>query len=72
MSIGVPIELLSHPARDNPPDDTPADTGDILRLEKLVSALETEVSMLRERQDDIAADRDHWRTLAQRKWWQFR
>lgn len=72
VRIGVPVEILSLSEKDNTPDVTPDSAGDVLRLEKHVSALETEVSMLRERQEDIIADRDHWRTLAQRRWWHFR
>lgn len=73
VRIGVPVELLVQPVTDNPPDDTPADTGDILRLEKLVSALETEVKLLREYQSDLIQDRDEWRSMAQkrRSWWPF-
>lgn len=72
VRIGVPIEILTLSERDYPPDPPPDNTGDMLRLEKQLSALETEVKMLRERQDDLLQDRDHWRTVAQRPWWRFR
>lgn len=72
VRVGVPIEVLTLSEKDNPPDPPPDSTGDVLGLEKQVSALETEVKMLRERQDDLSADRDHWRAMAERRWWQFK
>jgi hypothetical protein len=71
VRIGVPVEIFALSRTENPPDRPPDDTGDILRLEKQVSALDTEVKMLRERQDDLMQDRDHWRAMAQRPWWHF-
>lgn len=36
-----------------------------------VARLETEVSMLRERVEELQADRDAWRSQASRRWWDF-
>lgn len=73
MRIGVPVEVLALSERDNPPDSQPDHTGDIIRLEKTVSALETEVRMLRERENGLIEDRDAWKAMAQRRrsWWPF-
>lgn len=72
MRIGVPVAILENAKGDNPQDSPPDHTGDIIRLEKLVSALETEVSMLREREIDLKADRDAWKhQAAKRRWWPF-
>lgn len=72
VRIAVPAAILAT-SLDSPPDnpqDAPRDDpGDILRLERMVSALETEVRMLRETQGDLRAERDVWRELAQRRWW---
>lgn len=70
VRIGVPTEILSRAVRDNPADDPSDNPADILRLEKKVSALETEVSMLREREMDLKAERDVWRSFSERSWWQ--
>lgn len=71
--IAVPLSALPDDPPDVPADvltDSPPDiSGDVLRLEKQVSALESEVRMLRESQDDLRADRDAWRDLANRRWW---
>jgi hypothetical protein len=64
VRIGVPLDAL--PSADNPADNP----RDIVRLEKMVSALEAEVRMLRETQDELRADRDAWRNMSQRSWWQ--
>lgn len=70
VRIGVPVSILPP---DDPPDSSTEfpsdDPGDIRRLEKLVSELETEVRMLREAQEDLRGDRDAWRDLARRRWW---
>ena len=73
VRIGVPVEILAVSESDDPPDPPPDNAGDVLRLEKQVSVLETEVRMLRERQDDLAQDRDQWRNMAQKRirWWPF-
>lgn len=71
--IAVPVSVLPDTSGDSPPDCPPDNTPDIredvLRLEKQVSALETEVRVLREAQADLRADRDAWREEAQRRWW---
>ncbi len=75
VRVGVPLSAIpdcppdcpsDHP-RDNPPDNQ----GDIIHLEKQVSALETEVRLLRERETDLKADRDAWKAAAERRriWW---
>ena len=73
IRIGVPAEVLTSAERDNLPDSPSDHTPDTVRLEKAVSALETEVRMLRERQDGLIEDRDAWKAMAQRKrsWWPF-
>ena len=72
VRIGVPVTILENAQGDNPQDTPPDHTRDIIRLEKLVSALETEVSMLREREIDMKADRDAWKhQAAKRRWWPF-
>lgn len=67
--IAVPVSVLPDTSEDNPGGSPPDIRGDVLRLEKQVSALETEVRVLREAQADLRADRDAWRDAANRRWW---
>lgn len=73
VRIGVPVEILALSERDNPPDPPSDRSEDIVRLEKQVSVLETEVRMLREREHDLKQDRDAWKSQAEPwRWWPFR
>lgn len=70
VRVGIPLDALAMAERmqgADIPTDIPAD---IVQLEKEVSALQTEVRLLREREADLRADRDAWRAAAQRRrWW---
>lgn len=77
VRVGIPLDALVMAeviqGADIPTDIPRAVPADILRLEKDVSALQTEVRLLREREVDLLADRDAWRAAAQRRrWWPFR
>lgn len=72
--VGVPVVAIPS---DNPEEVLPDVTPEIRRqsgpdAEALarIAALETEVRMLREAADELRQDRDAWREMAQRPWWQ--
>jgi hypothetical protein len=75
--VGIPIHLLDTvvpPETDIPPAILPAlppDSADDFRIKYFAS--EAENRQLRERLDDLKADRDAWRNQAQqrRRWWPF-
>lgn len=74
VRVGIPLHALAMAERmqdaDIPTDSPPDISADIVQLEKDVSALQTEVRLLREREADLRADRDAWRAAAQRRrWW---
>lgn len=72
--VGVPVSVI--PA--DPPGEVHPDTSPEVRPESgpdaealaRIAALEVEVRMLREAADDLRQDRDAWRDMAQRPWWQ--
>jgi hypothetical protein len=74
VRVGIPLDAVAMAetmqGTDIPTDSPPPISADILQLEKDVSALQTEVRLLREREADLRADRDAWRTAAERRrWW---
>jgi hypothetical protein len=71
--IAVPLSIIPP---DDPPalpaDDPPEPQKDDPGLSARIASLETEVRMLRESMVDLKADRDAWRSQAQRRrWWPF-
>lgn len=73
VRVGVPLSAIPDCPPDHPTDNPSDNQGDIIRLEKQVSALQTEVRLLRERETDLKADRDAWKVLVERRriWWPF-
>jgi hypothetical protein len=77
IRVGIPLDALAATVAifpDSPGDMSPAVPRDMIRLEKEVSSLQTEVRFLREREADLKADRDAWKAVAERRrtWWPFR
>lgn len=71
MRVGIPCSII--------PQDVPQEVPgcidpDIFRddpqMSVRIAVLETEVRMLREAMSDLKADRDAWRKIAERTWWQ--
>lgn len=74
VRIAVPFDAIPSVKADNPPDYPANYLADIIRLEKEVSSLQTEVCLLREAHADLKTDRDVWRVAAvqrRRSWWPF-
>lgn len=73
VRIAVPLSIIPPDSPPEVPSDISPDIPDDIRPDTQalarIAALETEVRILREVQDDLRADRDAWRTVAERRWW---